>query len=161
MPGSGDRPKPSPEQLARRGRVTLLVCTAFMFLLGAVFAAYAWDQHDDYGVRTSPPGGITTSVVVDEVTTGRHCATSNCSPEYTLTYVVDGETHQTSIRKLVHAGDEVHAFQGSDGKWYVTEDPGFGNSRFAWIIWAAIGAGSFVFGLLCLRSRKKIAKPAT
>ena len=155
------RPKPSPEQLAGRARIAWVVCAVFMFLVGGGFAAFAWHDFHDYSVRTSPPGGRTTTVVVDEVTTGRHCATSNCAPEYTLTYVVNGESHQTSIREQVHPGDEVHAFKGSDGKWYVREDPGFGNSRFAWIIWAAIAAGSIVIGVMCLRSRMKVPKPIT
>ena len=155
------RPKPSPEQLASRARIAWVVCAVFMFLVGGGFAAFAWHDFHDYSVRTSPPGGRTTTVVVDEVTTGRHCATSNCAPEYTLTYVVNGESHQTSIREQVHPGDEVHAFKGSDGNWYVTEDPGFGNSRFAWIIWAAIAAGSIVIGVMCLRSRMKVPKPPT
>jgi len=60
-------------------------------------------------------------VVIDEVTTGRDCAASNCAPEYTLTYVVNGESHQTSIREPVDPGDEVHDFKGSDGRWYVAE----------------------------------------
>jgi hypothetical protein len=153
------RPKPTPEQMARRARITWVVLAVFMFLVGGGFAAAAWHDHQDYAVRTSPPGGRTTTVPVDEVTTGRHCATSNCAPEYTLVYVVDGATHSTAVRKHLHPGDEVHAFQGSDDKWYVTEDPGFGNSRLAWVIWAAIGAGAIVIGLLCLRSRRKVPKP--
>jgi hypothetical protein len=162
----GDRrPKASPEQLARRARIVLAGCVVFLFLLGAAFMAYAWDSHHDYSVRTSPPGGVTTTVVVDEVTTGRFCSatgkTSNCSPEYTLTYVVDQETHRTAMRKHLHAGVEVHAFEGSDGKWYVTEDPGFGNSSVAWVVWAAIGAAAIVIGLLCVRARMKVPKPAT
>lgn len=155
------RPKPSPEQLARRGRISLVVCAVFMFVVGAGFAAFAWVDHHDYGVRTSPPGGRTTTVTVGAVTSDSHCATSSCAPEYTLTYVVDGATHQSAVRKHLHVGDEVHAFNGSDGKWYVTEDPGFGNSRWSWVIWAAIGVAASVIGLLCLRARRKLPKPAT
>jgi hypothetical protein len=155
------RQKPSPEQLAGRARIAWVVCAAFMFLVGAGFAAAAWHDYQDYSVRTSPPGGRTTTVVVDEVTTGGHCASSSCAPEYTLTYVVDGVSHQTSIRDHLHPGDEVHAFKGSDGKWYVTEDPGFGNSRAAWVIWAAIASAAVVVGVVCLRSRMKVPKPTT
>jgi hypothetical protein len=155
------RPKPSPEDLAGRARIAWLVCAAFMFLVGGGFVVWAWSDYHDYSVRTSPPGGRTTTVVVDEVTTGRHCASSNCAPEYTLTYVVHGVSHQTSIRDHLRPGDEVHAFEGSDGKWYVTEDPGFGNSKAAWVIWAAIATGSIAVGVTCLRSRMKVPKPTT
>jgi hypothetical protein len=157
------KPKMSPERQARNNRVVLAICAVFFALFAAALGAYAVNQHADYQVRTSPPGGKTTEVVVDEVTTGRFCSatgkTSNCSPEYTLVYAVDGERHTTAIRKHLHPGDRVHAFKGSDGKWYVTEDPGFGNSRVAWMFFAGGGALALIFALLCVRSWWKIPKP--
>ena len=155
-------PRVSPEQAARRGRMVLGICAVFFALSAAALGAYAVNQHQDYAVRTSPPGGHTTEVAVDEVTTGRYCSsngkTSNCSDEYTLEYTVDGDRHTTAIRKHLHAGDQVHAFKGSDGHWYVTEDPGFGNSKVAWILYAVGGAAFFVGALLCLRSMMKTRK---
>jgi hypothetical protein len=63
------------------------------------------------------------------------------------------------VRIHLHAGETVHAFRGSNGHWYVTEDPGFGNSRVAWVIWAVFGAGAFVLALFCLRGRLKMRRP--
>jgi hypothetical protein len=156
-------PPVSPERAARNGRIVMAICIGFFGLFAAGLGAYAVHSYRDYAVRTSPPGGQTTEVVVDEVTTGRYCASngqgSNCSPEYTLSYAVDGTLHTTTVRIHLHTGDQVHAFEGSDGHWYVTEDPGFGNSRVAWMIWSAAAVGSFFFALLCLRSWLKIPKP--
>lgn len=53
----------------------------------------------------------------------------------------------------------MHAFEGSDGKWYVTEDPGFGNSRVAWMIYAGGGGLALIAAILCVRSWRKIPKP--
>jgi hypothetical protein len=157
------KPKISPEQQARNNRIALAVCAVFFALTAVAFGAYAVNQHKDFAVRTSPPGGETTEVVVDEVSEGSYCSStgksSNCSPEYTLAYSVDGDRHTTPIRKHLHAGDRVHAFKGSDGTWYVTEDPGFGNSRYAWTFFAGAGAVSLAIALLCLRSRRKIHAP--
>ena len=157
------RPPVSPERAARNGRIVLAICAGVFALFAAGLGAYAAHSHQDYAARTSPPGGRTTSVVVDEVTTGRHCSangqSTNCSPEYTLAYAVDGARHSTPVRIHLHPGDRVHAFEGSDGHWYVTEDPGFGNSRVAWMIYAAAALAFFVGALLCLRSRAKIPKP--
>jgi hypothetical protein len=101
-------------------------------------------------------------VKVDQVTTGRFCSssgkTTNCSPEYTLAYAVDDAHHTTPVRKHLHAGDRVHAFKGSDGHWYVTEDPGFGNSSVAWMFYSGGGVAFLVGAVLCLRSRAKIPK---
>jgi hypothetical protein len=157
------KPKMSPGRQARANRMVLGICAVLFALFAIVLGAYGANQRADYRVRTSPPGGHTTEVVVDEVTTGRYCSsngkTSNCSDEYTLAYEVDGARHTTPIRKHLHPGDTVHAFKGSDGKWYVTEDPGFGNSKVAWMIWAAFAAASLIFALFCLRGRWKIPKP--
>lgn len=158
-PVTGKRPPISPERAARNNRVALLICTVFFTLAGAGLLAYAEHSHQDWTARTSPPGGRTTEAVVDEVTQGRSCAGSNCSDEWELTYTVDGDTHTTSVRIHIHPGDTVHAFRGSDGRWHVTEDPGFGNSRVAWVIWAVFGAGCLVMALFCLRARRKIPKP--
>jgi len=153
----------SPERAARGNRIVLAICAVFFALSAAGLGAYAAHSHQDYAIRTSPPGGRTTTVVVDQVTTGRNCSTSgkspNCSPEYTLAYAVGGARHSTPVRIHLHAGDRVHAFEGSDGHWYVTEDPGFGNSQVAWMIYAAAAAAFLVGALLCLRSRAKIPKP--
>jgi len=161
---SDARPKRSPEQIARNNRIVLAVCVVFFLLLGAGIAAYAVNSYRDYHVRTTPPGGETTVVVVDEVTEGTFCSSngksSNCSPEYTLSYVVDGEQHETKVRDHLQVGDEVHAFEGTDGRWYVTEDPGFGNSEYAWAIWAALAAATAIFGLVCLRAWRKSPKPS-
>jgi hypothetical protein len=158
------KPKISPERLARNNRIVLVSCVVFFALLAIAFGAYSFNQHEDYAVRTSPPGGETTEVVVDEVTEGRFCSSSNghsnCSPEYTLAYEVDGDRHTTAIGEELHEGDTVHAFEGSNGKWYVTEDPGFGNSEIAWMIWAALGAASLIGALLCVRAWWKLPKPA-
>ena len=152
----------SPERAARNGRIVMSICAVFFALFAAALGAYALNSHQDYAVRTSPPGGRTTEVVVDEVKTGRHCSangkTSSCSPEYTLAYVVGGQPHTTAVRIHLHDGDEVHAFEGSDGHWYVTEDPGFGNSRVAWMFYAAGAAAFLIVALLCLRSWAKIRK---
>jgi len=160
---SEDKPKMSPERQARANRMVLLVCAVFFALFALALGAYAANQYQDYHVRTSPPGGKTTEVTVDEVTTGRFCSSTNsrtnCSDEYTLAYQVDGARHTTAIRKHLKAGDRVHAFKGSDGKWYVTEDPGFGNSKVAWMLYGAGGAASLIAALLCVRSRLKIPKP--
>jgi len=159
-----EKPKVSPERAARTGRMVLAICAVFFALFAAALGAYAVNQYRDYAVRTSPPGDRTTEVEIDEVTVGEHCSSSgknvHCSPEYTLTYVVDGERHTTPIRKKLQAGDQVHAFEGSDGNWYVTEDPGFGNSQVAWMFYAGGGAASLVFALFCLRSRRKLPKPS-
>jgi hypothetical protein len=157
-------PKFTPEQVARRTRIFLLVLAGLSLLFALALGGYGWNQHQDYAARTSPPGGRTTAVTVDEVTEGRFCSasnkTSNCSPEYTLSYVVDGERHTTPIRKHLDAGDEVHAFQGSDGKWYVTEDAGFGNSRMAWLVWMGLGLLPLGFAVYLLRSWRKTPQPA-
>jgi hypothetical protein len=160
-----EKPRVTPEQAARqaaRGRIVLGICAVFFALFAVALGAYAVNQHQDWAVRTSPPGGHTTTVPIDEVTTGQNCSTNgkttNCSPEYTLTYVVDGDRHSTAIRKHLHPGDRVHAFKGSNGHWYVTEDPGFGNSRVAWMIYAGSAVAVFVLALLCLRSRLKMPK---
>ena len=157
------KPKMSPERQAQLNRRVAAICAVFFALLAVVFGAYSFHQHEDYAVRTSPPEGKTTEVVVDEVTEGRFCSSSNsssnCSPEYTLAYEVDGDRHTTPIRKELDAGDTVHAFEGSDGKWYVTEDPGFGNSRVAWMFYALGGLASLIFALLCVRSWWKTPTP--
>jgi len=44
-------------------------------------------------------------------------------------FAVDGVRHTTPVRIHIKPGNEVHVFQGSNGHWYVTEDPGFGNFR--------------------------------
>jgi hypothetical protein len=150
-----------PERAARSNRIVLTVCAAFFALCAIGVGAYAVHSYQDYAVRTSPPGGRTTTVPVDSVAIGQFCASSgkstNCSPEYTLTYSVDGAAHSTAVRKELHVGDKVHAFEGSDGKWYVTEDPGFGNWKYAWMIWAGAAVGSLALALLCLRGRAKAA----
>lgn len=163
MTESAERPKISPERAARNNRIVMVICTVFFAVLAVAFGAYAYHQHEDYAVRTTPPGGRTTEVVVDDVETGRHCqssgTSSHCSPEYTLEYVVDGERHTTPIRKHLRSGTRVHAFKGSDGKWYVTEDPGFGNSRVAWMFYAGGGAMALIAAILCVSSWRKIPKP--
>jgi hypothetical protein len=158
-----EKPQVSPERAARTGRMVLAICAVFFALFAAALGAYAVFQFHDYAVRTSPPGDRTTAVEIEDVTEGEHCSSSGknirCSPEYTLAYVVDGERHTTPVRKELEVGDTVHAFEGSDGRWYVTEDPGFGNSRVAWMFYAGGGAVSLVLALLCLRSRAKVPKP--
>jgi hypothetical protein len=157
------KPEISPERQARNNRIALNICAVFFALTAVAFGAYAYNQYEDYEVRTSPPGGRTAEVAVDEVTEGRFCSASNghsnCSPEYTLAYEVDGERHTTPIREELDVGDTVHAFEGSDGKWYVTEDPGFGNSRVAWMVFAGFGVVGLVIALLCIRARLRIPKP--
>ena len=154
------KPKMSPERQAEVNRKVLVICAAFFALMAVAFGAYAYNQHEDYEVRTTPPDGKTTEAVVDQVQVGDYCSSSgkstNCSPEYTLIYQVDGDRHTTAIRKHLHTGDTVHAFQGSDGKWYVTEDPGFGNSKIAWMIWSAGALASLIAALLCVRSWRRI-----
>lgn len=159
QPVPGKRPPISPERAARNGRRALLIC--FVFFLGAAAAlgAYAWHSHQDWTARTSPPGGRTTEAVIEHVTQGRNCAGSNCSDEWELAYSVDGVEHTTTVRIHLHAGQTVHAFKGSNGHWYVTEDPGFGNSRVAWVLWAVFGAASLGFALFCLRGWRRIPKP--
>ncbi len=149
----------SPERAARSNRIVLTVCAVF-FALGAIgVGAYAVHSYQDYAVRTSPPGGKTTEVSVENVAIGQYCTssnkTTNCSPEYTLTYFIDATAHKTAVRKEIHVGDQVHAFEGSDGKWYVTEDPGFGNWKYAWMVWSAAALGSLVLALFCLRGRSR------
>jgi hypothetical protein len=158
-PGAPKRPPISPERAARNNRVALLICTVFFAVAGVGLLAYAAHSHQDWTTRTSPPGGRTTEAVIEHVTQGRDCAGSNCSDEWELTYTVDGARHTTWVRIHLHAGETVHAFRGSNGHWYVTEDPGFGNSRFAWVIWAAFGAAALVVAAICLRARMKIPKP--
>jgi hypothetical protein len=162
-PAHGGKPKPSPERVARTNRLVLGICTVFFAVAALCFGAYALHSHQDYAVRTAPPDGETTAVVVDQVTEGRHCASTgrstNCSPEYTLEYVVDGERHETAIRERMEPGDRVHAFKGSDGRWYVTEDPGFGNSRWAWTFYAGAGVAFLLLAAVCVRARLRIPKP--
>lgn len=155
-------PPVTPERAARSNRIVLTVCAVFFALCAIGLGAYAVPSYQDYAVRTSPPGGRTTAVSVDRVGVGQFCTssnkTTNCSPEYSLTYVVDGTAHTTAVREEIHVGDQVHAFEGSDGKWYVTEDPGFGNWKYAWMVWSGAAVGSLALALLCLRGRAKAAK---
>ena len=153
------RPPVSPKQAGRNNRIALVICSLFFVLAALGIFAYAAHSHQDWIDRTTPPGGHTTEAVVDEVTAGRDCAGSNCSDEWELAYSVDGVRHTTEVRIHLHPGDRVHAFEGADGHWHVTEDPGFGNSRFAWVIWGAFGAGSLVLALLCVRAWRRTPKP--
>ena len=143
----------TPEQVARNNRVALAICTVFFGLAAVTLGAYAFYSHQDYAARTTPPGGRTTVVTVDDVQVGRSCTgrSGSCSPEYTLGYTVDGVRHTTPVRIDLHAGDQVHAFRGTNGHWYVTEDPGFGNSSVAWLIWAGAAVGALAFALVCAR----------
>jgi len=158
-----ERPQISPERAARNGRIVLGICAGFFGIFAAALGGYAVHSRHDFAVRTSPPGGQTTEVVVDQVATGQFCSNSakvsSCSPEYTLSYTVDGARHTTAVRIHLLPGNQVHAFEGSDGRWYVTEDPGFGNSRVAWMVWSAAAVGSLVCALLCLRSWFRKPKP--
>lgn len=158
------KPPPSPEKVARNNRIVLAACSVFFVLAGLGLGAYAVNQYHDWHVRTTPPGGHTTATTVDEVDIGQNCTangkTANCSTEYTLHFLVDGDYHTTPIRHHLHVGDTVHAFKGSDGKWYVTEDTGFGNSKYAWVIWAAFGGASIFLGLVCLRGWLRMRKKA-
>jgi hypothetical protein len=160
---SEEKPPVPAERAARNNRIVLVACAVFFGLCAVGVAAYAVHSYRDYAVRTSPPDGRTTEVPVEQVTTGRHCSSggksTNCSPEYSLTYTVDGEQHTTPVRIEIPAGELVHAFEGSDGRWYVTEDPGFGNSRFAWLIWGAFAGGALLLALLCVRGLMKSPKP--
>jgi hypothetical protein len=152
-------PSVPPKAAGRNNRIALVICALFFVLCGAGLFAYAAHSHQDWTDRTSPPGGRTAEAVVEEVTAGRDCAGSNCADEWELAYSVDGVRHTTFVRIHLHTGDTVHAFEGADGHWHVTEDPGFGNSRFAWVIWAAFGAGALVLALFCVRAWAKTPKP--
>ena len=153
----------TPERAARNNRIVLTVCAVFFALCAVGVGAYAVASYQDYAVRTSPPGGRTTEVEVESVAVGQFCSSggksTNCSPEYSLTYTVDGTKHTTPVREELDVGDQVHAFEGSDGKWYVTEDPGFGNWKFAWMIWSAFALASLVMALFCLRGRSRAVAP--
>ena len=158
-PTARNRPPISPERAGRNNRRALLICFVFFLGVAAALGAYAWHSHQDWTARTSPPGGRTAEAVIEHVTQGRDCAGSSCSDEWELTYTVDGARHTTWVRIHLHAGETVHAFEGSDGHWHVTEDPGFGNSRVAWVVWAVFGAASLALALLCLRNWRRLPRP--
>jgi hypothetical protein len=140
-----------------------LVMALILLGVGAVLAFFCVQNVNRYWEANHPPDDaelieVTVVTVETEEVCGRTSkSTSNCTTEVDgLEFVTpDGETQHVDAHAVFSPGDEVEAFQDSDGDWQVT-----GSFTKSWVARTGglTGLGALAFLVLTigsLRSRRE------